>query len=192
MKPGLNIGQIGELTVIVDPTMTITLGELSQATVLSTPAMIMLMERTAREALRPFLEDGEESVGVDVQVEHLAATVLGATVRGVARVAAVDGRRIHFAVTAYDGEREIGRGTHRRAMVSLSRILENVAKAAGDSGRAMTLVPNHRELPELETVLVPCEPHRDRHLEPTTILECREPVDDGRIGVGRGVAGRTS
>jgi predicted thioesterase len=71
MKPGLNIGQIGELIWIVDPTMTICLGQLSQAIVFSTPAMILLLERAAREALRPFLEDGEESVGVEVHVEHL-------------------------------------------------------------------------------------------------------------------------
>ena len=154
MKPGLQTGQIGELTWIVDPTMTITLGELPQATVLSTPAMILLMERAAREALRPFLEEGEESVGVDVQVEHLAPTVLGATIRGAARVTAVEQRRIHFAVTAYDGDREIGRGTHRRAVVPLGRIVENVAKISGDGGRAMDLAANRGELAELETVLL--------------------------------------
>ena len=154
MKPGLNIGQIGELTWIVDPTMTICLGELSQATVFSTPAMILLMERAAREALRPFLEDGEESVGVEVHVEHLGPAVLGATVRGLARVDAIDGRRVDFAVTAYNGDREIGRGTHRRAIVSLSRLLENVDKVSGDGGRAMTLVPNRGERPDLQTLLV--------------------------------------
>ena len=49
MKPGLTIGLTGELTWVVDPTMTISLGEQFQATVFSTPAMIMLMERAARE-----------------------------------------------------------------------------------------------------------------------------------------------
>jgi enoyl-CoA hydratase len=154
MKPGLNIGQLGELTGIVDPTMTITLGALPQASVLSTPAMIMLMELAAREVLRPFLDAGEESVGVEVQVEHLGPAVLGATVRGVARVTAIEDRRIHFAVMAYAGDREIGRGTHRRALVSLSRILENVTNVSGNNGRAMTREPNRGELPELETVLM--------------------------------------
>ncbi|HEY6169375.1 MAG TPA: enoyl-CoA hydratase-related protein [Verrucomicrobiae bacterium] len=154
MKPGLNIGQLGELTWVVDPTMTITLGSLPQATVFSTPNMIMLMERAAREALRPFLEDGEESVGIEVQVEHPGPAALGDTVRGVARVTAVDGRRVSFTVQAFAGEREIGRGTHRRAIVLLSKIVENVAKVCGDGGRALTLEPNRGELPALETIRV--------------------------------------
>jgi enoyl-CoA hydratase len=154
MKPGLRIGQIGELTWIVDPTMTISFGDLSQATVLSTPAMILLMERTAREALRPFLDAGEESVGVEVHVEHLSPAPLGATVRGFASVDGIDGRRVDFSVKAYHGDREIGRGTHRRAVVSVSRLLENVAKLSDNGDRAMTLAPNCGDLPDLQTVLV--------------------------------------
>ena len=96
MKSGLSIGHAGELVWIVDPSMTITLGNVPQATVFSTPSMIMLMERAAREALRPFLEAGEESVGVEVQVEHSSAAVLGASVRGVARVSKIEGRRGGF------------------------------------------------------------------------------------------------
>jgi enoyl-CoA hydratase len=154
MKPGLRIGQIGELTWIVDPTMTISFGELSQATVLSTPAMILLMERAAREALRPFLDAGEESVGIEVHVEHLSPAPLGATVRGFASIDGIDGRRVEFSVKAYHGDREIGRGTHRRAVVSVSRLLENVAKLSDNGDRAMTLTPNHGDLPDLQTVLV--------------------------------------
>src|ERR1700748_354081 len=117
MKLGLKIGDIGELTWIVDPTTTITLGGVPQATVFSTPSMIMLMERAAREALRPFLEEGEESVGVEVQVEHTGPAVLDSTVRGVAKVVDIDGRRVGFELQAYAGDREIGRGKHRRALV---------------------------------------------------------------------------
>jgi enoyl-CoA hydratase len=154
MKPGLKIGQSGELIWVVDPTMTITLGELSRATVFSTPALIMLMERAARETLRPFLEPGEESVGVEVHVEHLGPAVLGAQVRGIARVEGIDGRRVDFSVTAFHGDREIGRGTHRRAIVSVSRLLENVAKLSDDGERAMILAPNNGELPDRKTLLV--------------------------------------
>jgi enoyl-CoA hydratase len=59
-----------------------------------------------------------------------------------------------LAAAALILENEIGRGTHRRAIVSLSRLLENVAKVSGDGGRAMTLVPNRGELPDLQTLLV--------------------------------------
>ena len=105
MKPDLKIGDAGELAWMVDGTMTITLGGVPQATVFSTPSMIMLMEQSAREALRPFLEDGEESVGAEVQVEHTGVAVLGSLVRGVAKVVEMDGRRVGFEVRAYVGDR---------------------------------------------------------------------------------------
>ena len=60
MKSGLQTGNIGRLTWVVDASMIITLGGDSRATVFSTPNMILLMERAAREALRPYLEPGEE------------------------------------------------------------------------------------------------------------------------------------
>jgi enoyl-CoA hydratase/carnithine racemase/predicted thioesterase len=116
--------------------------------------MIMLMERAAREALRPFLDEGEESVGVEVNVEHLGPASLGATVRGVARITAVEGRRVSFAVQALTGDREIGRGTHRRAVVTLDRIVENIAKAGSEQSSVMSLSPNPGELPLLETLRV--------------------------------------
>jgi len=128
MKAGLEVGHTGELSWGVDPGLTITLGDLPQATVFSTPHMIMLMERAAREALRPFLEDGEESVGAEVHVEHLAPAVLGETVRGVARVTGIDGRRVSFDVQAFVGDRELGRGTHGRAVIQLSRLVDHLAK----------------------------------------------------------------
>lgn len=154
MKPGLKIGDVGELTWTVDPTMTITLGGVPQATVFSTPSMIMLMEQSAREALRPFLEDGEESVGVEVQVEHMGAAVLGSTVRGVAKVVEIDGRRVGFEVQAYVGDREIGRGKHRRAMVQLHRLVASVMQVLKEEGQVMNLQPATGELGEVETVTV--------------------------------------
>lgn len=154
MKPGLKIGDTGELTWLIDPTMTITLGANPQATVFSTPSMIMLMEQSAREALRPFLEDGEESLGVEVQVEHTGAAVLGSTVRGVAKVIELDGRRVGFEVWAYVDDREIGRGKHRRSVVKLDRLVANVMQMFKEKDRVMNLKPATGELGELETLTV--------------------------------------
>ncbi len=154
MKPGLKIGDAGELVWMVDPTMTITLGGALQATLFSTPSMIMLMERAAREALRPFLEDTEESVGVEVQVEHTGAAVLGSIVRGVAKVTELDGRRVAFEVQAYAGDREIGRGKHRRAVVHLERLIANVTQMLKGEDRVMNLKPATGALGELETLAV--------------------------------------
>lgn len=152
MKSDLKIGDFGELTCTVDPTMTITLGGVPQATVFSTPSMIMLMEQSAREVLRPFLEEGEESVGVDVQIEHTGAAVLGSTVRSVAKVVEMDGRRVSFEVRAYVGDREIGRGAHRRAVVQLNRLIGNVMQLLKEENRVMTFKPDKGELRDLETV----------------------------------------
>ena len=152
MKPGLKIGDTGELIWVVDPTMTITLGGVPQATVFTTPSMIMLMERAASEALRPFLEDGEATVGVEVQVEHTGAAVLGSTVRGVAKVVEMDGRRVGFEIWAYVGDREIGRGRHRRAVVQLDRLVANVMQLLNEENRVMNLKPATGELGDLKTV----------------------------------------
>ncbi len=154
MKPGLKVGDVGELTWVVDPTMTITLGGVPQATVFTTPSMIMLMERAATEALRPFLEDGEASVGVEVQVEHTGAAVLGSTVRGVGKVVETDGRRVNFEIHAYAGDREIGRGRHRRAIVQLNKVVANVMQLLKEEDRVMNLTPATGNLGALETITV--------------------------------------
>lgn len=132
--------------------MTITLGSLPAATVFSTPSMIMLMERSAREALRPFLDEGEESVGIEVRVEHHGPAALGDSVRGLARVTALEGRRVNFEVQAFAGDREIGRGTHRRAIVPLARLVENIAKVSGDQSGVTPLEAKRGELPPLTTL----------------------------------------
>ena len=154
MKNGLNVGAVGSLIWTVDPAMVITLGGDSRATVFSTPNMILLMERAAREALREFLELGEESVGTDVNIEHLGGAPLGASVRGVAKVIAIEGRRIRFEVTAWAGDRLIGRGTHSRAIVMVSRVLENLANLSNEKELAMNLAANTGVLPTFETILV--------------------------------------
>jgi enoyl-CoA hydratase/carnithine racemase/predicted thioesterase len=157
MLPGLHPGHTGELAWTVDPTMTITLGRVPEATVFSTPFLIMLMERAAREALRPFLEPGEESVGVEVNIEHLGPALLGDVVRATARVTRVEGRRVAFEVQAWNGPREIGRGTHGRAVVTVQRILENVGKLRTNPAPAATPAGPGGTLPDLTTLRVSVE-----------------------------------
>lgn len=154
MKNSLKVGEIGELTWIVDASMVITLGGDARATVFSTPNMIMLMERAAREALRRFLEPGEESVGVDVNVQHISGAAIGTTVNGFARVTSIDGRRISFEVEAYAGDRLLGRGSHVRSIVSLDRLVENLEKLSGNEDQAMNLRASTEPLPKLDTIVV--------------------------------------
>ena len=154
MKSGLQPGAIGELIWNVDSSMVITLGGDPRATVFSTPNMIMLMERSAREALRPYLDEGEESVGTDVQIQHVSGAGIGAVVRGEARVTGIDGKRIHFDVSAWYGERQLGFGKHTRALVKLERLIENLDKQSQEGPRAMNLIPNDGALPSMQTLLV--------------------------------------
>ncbi len=87
----------------------------------STPSMIGLMERAAIAAIDPYLAEGQTSVGFEVNVRHLAPSDLGATVTAWAELLEVSRNRLSFQVEAYDGERKIGEGTHRRAIIDRSR-----------------------------------------------------------------------
>ena len=87
----------------------------------STPSMISLMERAAISAVHPYLEDGQTSVGFEVNVRHLAPSDIGATVIAHAELVEVNRNRLNFNVEAYDGDRKIGEGTHRRAIIDRNR-----------------------------------------------------------------------
>ncbi len=84
----------------------------------STPSMILLMEQASMNALDEYLEEGQTSVGFEVNVRHMAPADIGATVTAHAELTEVDRNRLTFRVEAYDGDRKLGEGTHRRAIVS--------------------------------------------------------------------------
>ena len=84
----------------------------------STPSMISLMERAAIEAIQGCLEEGQTSVGYEVNVRHLAPADIGATITAHAELLEIDRNRLNFKVEAYEGERKIGEGTHRRAIIN--------------------------------------------------------------------------
>ena len=96
--------------------------------VFATARMVAFMELAGAQVLRPLLADGELSVGVTVDVTHSAATALGDTVRATATYIGREGKLYVFEVTAEDTAGEIGRGTHRRAIISTSRLLEGAQR----------------------------------------------------------------
>ena len=160
MRPGLTLGLTTTLQWRVTPEHSIHLAadQRRGAVVFATPAMVNLMEHAALDVLRPFLEPGEESVGVTVQIEHLAATPLGATVTAEARVTAIDGKLIDFEVTARDALDLIGRGTHRRAIIGVekfaARLQVKAAKLPESAMLPISVTPNTGTLPPLTTLLV--------------------------------------
>ena len=93
----------------------------SLAAVLSTPTMVAMMEQAAINAIKPFLDDGESSVGMTIEVSHTAATPPGHRARAEAEVTKVEGRRLEFSVRAFDDVEQIGSGTHRRAVIDAAK-----------------------------------------------------------------------
>lgn len=87
----------------------------------ATPAMIALMENAAFYATKPLLPETQTTVGVEVNVKHLAATPVGMTVRARAELLAVEGRKLVFKVEAWDDAEKIGEGAHTRFIVDLER-----------------------------------------------------------------------
>jgi predicted thioesterase len=98
---------------------------------LSTPSMIMNLEITARDAVLPHLEPGQDTVGTMVNVAHLAATPLGMRVTYRAVLQEIDRRRLVFAVEAYDEKDKIAEGTHQRFIIDVARYAERLKAKMG-------------------------------------------------------------
>ncbi len=98
--------------------------------VLATPRMIALMERAACAAVEAGLQPGQTTVGVHLDVEHIAATPIGANVTARALLERVEGRTLHLTLSAQDERETIGRGSHRRVVVDSIRFMEKVGKKA--------------------------------------------------------------
>lgn len=96
----------------------------------STPNMIGLMEVAAFNALLPFCEPGEITVGTAINIEHRAPTTIGARVKAEAALESTSGRFFVFRVTAHNGAEEIGRGTVTRTFVNPAKVAERYAKKA--------------------------------------------------------------
>ena len=94
--------------------------------VYGTPIMIYHLENTAAAAIQKFLPDGWITVGVVVNVRHLAATPVGAKVTTRAEVVEVGDNTVKFVVEAHDGFEKIGEGTHVRAAVEMDRFMKKV------------------------------------------------------------------
>jgi fluoroacetyl-CoA thioesterase len=98
--------------------------------VLATPVLLWLAETTAMRVVEEALEDGEITVGAGHTARHLAATPVGWTVRIQARLTRIEGKQLHFDVSADDGVHTILAGEHVRAAVGRARFLERLDRKA--------------------------------------------------------------
>ena len=95
--------------------------------VLATAKMSLAMELAAINALAPYLDPGEFSVGVTVNVTHTAATPSGWKVRAEAEVTGGEGRRVEYVIRAFDEKEQIGEGTHSRAVLERAKFDQRFA-----------------------------------------------------------------
>jgi predicted thioesterase len=133
MDFGIPVGATATRRVVVTNEMTVAHFAPEMPEVLGTLMLVFHMEMTAVEAIRPYLPQGWVSVGIAVNITHLAATPVGATVTLKATVTAVSARDVSFVLEAHDGVDSIGEGTHRRAPVEVSRFMKRVSEKAKKS-----------------------------------------------------------
>ena len=91
--------------------------------VFATPAMIALMEKTCLVCVCDKIGEGNTTVGIAVNIKHLKASPVGATIRCEAELIEVDRRRLVFEVECFDGETLIGEGIHERFVVNSEKFM---------------------------------------------------------------------
>ena len=120
----ITVGMTGSVSTSVEREDTALEVGSGSLLVYATPCMVALMEGAACEALADALSEDQTTVGIELNISHLAATPVGMDVRAEAEVTAVEGKIITFSVTAYDEAGKIGEGTHKRAIVTSQRFLD--------------------------------------------------------------------
>ncbi len=122
----IKIGMSAERRLVVRPERTVGHFVPHMPMVYATPMMILEMEWASDDAVKACLESGWITVGTEVDIRHLAATPIGATVRTTSRVVAVERRLIRFEVEAFDDKRRIGEGRHARGLVNVEAFMKQV------------------------------------------------------------------
>lgn len=136
MKSNLQPGATGEVSVLVDDSLTVPgvsdayPGFADMPRVFATGYMVAFAECAAMAVIAEHLDDGESSVGIDVNFTHTAATAVGMTVTARAELLAVEGKVLSFRVELWDDAGPIGSGTHKRAVIDRGRFEVGVAKRA--------------------------------------------------------------
>jgi predicted thioesterase len=130
MKPTLGPGVSLTKRIEIDRDRTISfMGEVAR--VYATPRLVGDVEYTCRDLILQHADPGEDSVGMEVSLKHLAPTLAGSTVEISVRVAAVEGRKVTFEVSARDELDTVSSGTHARFVVEVAKTKERLkAKAA--------------------------------------------------------------
>jgi fluoroacetyl-CoA thioesterase len=141
MSPDLQIGLRHSRRIRIDEALTVP--ALSQAfadfaempPVFATALMVGFIEWTCLEALAPYLDSGEKTVGTHIDVSHAAATPVGMTVTAEVELVEVEGRKLRFKVSCRDETELIGQGFHERAIVDYPKFMARIAAKAAKFGQ---------------------------------------------------------
>lgn len=117
----IQVGLRAERTLVVPAERTVGHFVPGMPMVYATPMMILEMEMASGDAIRGRLPPGWVTVGTEVNIRHLAAALVGATVRATSKVIAVERRVIRFEVAVFEGERKLGEGEHGRGLIDVAK-----------------------------------------------------------------------
>jgi len=124
LKPGIE--GIREI-VVADEHIATAFGS-GTLSVFATPSMIALMEQTAMESVAEFLSETDATVGTEVNIRHLKASLPGTKVRCTSLLISAEGRKLIFEVSASDETGFIGKGTHTRYIIDKQMFINNISK----------------------------------------------------------------
>ena len=127
MTTELKIGLTGKKAdKVTDHNTAISYGS-GGAAVYATPAMVGLMESACLSIVDPRLPDGQATVGISLNIRHLAATPIGMSIIAKAELVTISGKKLTFSVQAFDDKEKIGEGTHERYIIDLNNFLQKTA-----------------------------------------------------------------
>ena len=126
----LTVGIKGHDEVVVDMSNVASAVGSGALDVFSTPSMIACMERAALSSVMPYMDEGFSTVGIGLDVQHLAATPLGETVRTEAElIEVVKNRFLTFDIKSYCGDQLVGTCIHKRCVVDINKFMEKAGLA---------------------------------------------------------------
>lgn len=123
LKEGLNY----ECTIKVTKQLTANALLSGNMDVYATPAMIALMENVSKEAVKEYIKDPFTTVGIEINVKHIKASPIGATIRGKSILQKIDGKKLYYKVEAFDDEGKIGEGSHIRYIVNKKDFMKKIS-----------------------------------------------------------------
>ena len=131
-RDGPRVGMTAETSHLVEREQTAPHLGSGDLAVYATPAMAALAERLCAEMVEPSLADDQTTVGVHLDIQHLAPTPVGARVKAHARLEAVEGHQLSFRVDVRDDHELVGEIQHKRAIVDVPRFMRRVRAKQSD------------------------------------------------------------